>query len=316
MKLIRGIHNIKPCHQKCIISIGNFDGFHIGHKSLISNLKNEKLKYNSSIMLIIFEPQPQEYFLKKSAPLRLSRLRDKIKYFKYEKIDYILCIPFKKSFSLITGKDFIRNVLVKKLKIQCIIVGNDFKFGYKRYGNINLLKKLGNHYRFKVINISTQIQNCKKVSSTLIRKALYKDQISFATKLLGHQYCISGRVIHGKKFGRTIGFPTANISLKNKELPINGVYIVKVNGIFTYPLYGVANIGYRPTIYGNKKTLEVHLIDVSINIYGLYIDIVIIKKIRNEKKFNSIEDLTKQISNDILYIKDINLNINNTVTEK
>ncbi|MCV2528317.1 MAG: bifunctional riboflavin kinase/FAD synthetase [Candidatus Lightella neohaematopini] len=296
-KFIRGIHNIKNFDSQHIVTIGNFDGFHRGHQVIIEKLKIESKYYNLPNVVIIFEPQPQEFFCKKV--YRLTNLRNKIKYLYETNIDKILCINFNKKFSLFNSYKFVVNILIKKINMKCIVIGDDFHFGFNREGNYIFLQKIARKFKFNIIQITTYTSNGERISSTKIRSLLLEDKIKEAQFLLGHTYSISGTVVSNKKLGRIIGYPTANIVLNKIVLPVNGVYIVKVNNIFSYPIFGVANISKVLTVIGYKQQLEVHLLDININLYGQIIDVDFIKKIRKEKKFDSIEKLKKQISIDI-----------------
>ncbi|OQM34200.1 bifunctional riboflavin kinase/FAD synthetase [bacterium endosymbiont of Pedicinus badii] len=305
MEFIRGIHNVKLRHRNCVFTVGNFDGFHLGHQYLISKLHCIRIKQKIPIVVMIFEPQPKEYLLGKLAPARISSLRDKVNYLFSYGVDAILCIPFNKYFSSISAKEFISEILVKKLGINSIGVGKDFQFGKNREGNISILKKKSKEIGFNVIDISEYFFNKKKVSSTIIRNYLYQDRISLAEKLLGHKYCISGRIVHGRYLGKILGFPTANIYLKNYNFPIHGVYAVQAYGIEKNPIFGIANIGLNPTVSKTKgkKKMEVHFLNINKNLYGYYASIVIKNKIRNEKKFSSLKELKEQISNDLIHVK-------------
>ncbi|URJ25200.1 bifunctional riboflavin kinase/FAD synthetase [Candidatus Blochmannia ocreatus (nom. nud.)] len=301
MEFIRGLYNIKPHHRGCILTIGNFDGFHRGHQALLSKLQVIKNNLKLPIVVMIFEPYPKEYFSKK-IKIRLTVLRDKISYLFYAGVDVILCIRFDKKFASIEAHNFIKNILIYKLGAQLICIGDDFRFGAFRKGDFILLKKIGKNAGFKVIRSVTHCDNQGvRISSTAIRTALIENRILDAELLLGHSYCVSGRVIHGDKLGRKIGVPTANISLQGKLLPIQGVYLVKVYGILNIPLPGIANIGVRPTILGkNQQQLEVHLLNVSINLYAYHIKVIFLKKIRDEQNFVSIKILKNQITTDII----------------
>lgn len=301
MEFIRGIHNVKQCHQGCVLSIGNFDGFHVGHQKLIYTLRQIGKMMSSPVMVMIFEPQPQEYFTQNK--LRLTRLRDKVKYLFSAGVDLILCVSFDENFAKLQASNFIDDLLINKLGISCICIGSDFKFGANRQGDMLLLKRAGKRFGFKVVNIVTCIKKGQRVSSSNIRNALIQDRLRDAESFLGHAYCLSGRVIHGNSLGRTLGFPTANISFKGSKLPINGVYIVEVNGISNGSLPGLANIGVRPTFGGYNQQLEVHIFDVMKNLYGSYIEVIIRSKVRNEKQFLSLESLKYQINNDIIYAR-------------
>lgn len=303
MEFIRGIHNLQPHHYGCLLAIGNFDGFHRGHQAIISQLQAE----NSSlpVMVVIFEPQPQEYFAGAAAPARLTQLRDKVKYLAAAGVDTILCIPFNNSVAALSANTFVSDLLVKKLGVRYICVGEDFRFGAYRQGDFSLLQQVGISAGFKVMSITTYTEGGRRISSTLVREALALDKLSEAELLMGHPYHISGRVVHGNALGRTIGFPTANILLKGRQMPVNGVYAVKVNGLGRHPIIGVANIGTRPTVAGLHQQLEVYLLDFAQDLYGYYIEVVICTKIRNEQKFHSLDELKQQIANDVMITREI-----------
>ncbi|MCV2524608.1 MAG: bifunctional riboflavin kinase/FAD synthetase, partial [Candidatus Lightella neohaematopini] len=263
-KFIRGIHNIKNCNSQHIVTIGNFDGFHRGHQVIIEKLKIESKYYNLPNIVIIFEPQPQEFFHK--MVYRLTNLRNKIKYLYEINVDKILCINFNKKFSLFNAYKFIINILIKKINMKCIVIGDDFHFGFNRKGNYIFLQKMAKKFKFNIIQITTYTNNGERISSTKIRNLLLQDKIEEAQLLLGHPYRISGIVVSNKKLGRIIGYPTANIILNKIVLPVSGVYIVKVNNIFLHPVFGVANISNKVTTFGYKQQLEVHLLDIDINL--------------------------------------------------
>ncbi|AKZ66084.1 bifunctional riboflavin kinase/FAD synthetase [Candidatus Palibaumannia cicadellinicola] len=304
MELIRGIHNLKPRHYGCVLTIGNFDGFHRGHQAIISELQAEGIRRSLPIMVMIFEPQPQEYFSGTNAQARLTRLRDKVKYLADAGVDHILCVAFDKKFSSISANQFLLDLIVTKLGVRFICVGDDFRFGTQRNGNFTFLKNTGSQVGLEVMRIITYTEGGQRISSTAIRTALLQDRISDAEILLGHVYRLSGRVISGDALGRKIGFPTVNLSLKGLPAPLNGVYAVEVlTTNHKYPLRGVANIGTRPTVTGNgpsKQHMEVHLLDVTLNLYGCYLEVFIRAKVRNEQRFASIEELKLQIANDVV----------------
>ncbi|SNC58568.1 bifunctional riboflavin kinase/FAD synthetase [Sodalis endosymbiont of Henestaris halophilus] len=306
MELIRGIHNLRPRHHGCVLTIGNFDGFHRGHQALIAKLKTEGSLRCLPVMVMIFEPQPQEYFASDSAPARLTPLRDKIKYFKAAGVNTIICITFNKRFAAISACDFITDLLVQKLGVRLISIGDDFRFGAQRLGSYALLQQAGKAAGFEVISTVTYTEKGRRISSTAVREALKHDRLMEAEMLMGHTYRLSGRVVHGDAMGRSIGFPTANVSLKSRAAPIHGVYAVEVYSIClaSQPLPGVANIGTRPTVDGLRQRLEVHLMDVVINLYGSHIEVVIREKLRNEKRFKSLDDLKRQIANDVMHARD------------
>ncbi|MFP3019365.1 MAG: bifunctional riboflavin kinase/FAD synthetase [Arsenophonus sp.] len=300
MKLVRGIHNIRAYYHGCVLTIGNFDSVHRGHQELLKHLKQEGNRLKLPMMVMIFEPQPLEFFLGTNAPARLTSLRDKVKYFTEYGVDYLLCVKFNLIFSLLTPQDFVSKLLVEKLGVKFLAIGDDFRFGKGRKGNFEYLCKTGKQYCFKVENTKSFCDFGQRISSTAIRKALLTDNLTLAENLMGHPYRLSGRVVHGTHLGSAICFPTANIAFKSLVIPVKGVYIVEVYGLFYYPLQAVANIGTCPTVNGIDQQIEVHLIDVDMDIYGRHIDVVLRKKIRNEQRFSSIDKLKKQIAKDIM----------------
>ncbi|MFI8415111.1 bifunctional riboflavin kinase/FAD synthetase [Serratia sp. NPDC078593] len=300
MELIRGIHNIRARHHGCVLTIGNFDGVHRGHKALLEQLKQKGKRLGLPVVVMIFEPQPLELFAADKAPARLTRLRDKAKYLAQAGVDYLLCVKFDPRFAAHTAQVFVAELLVEKLGVKFLMVGDDFRFGASRLGDFSLLQQAGEEYGFEIISTPTFREGDKRISSTAIRNALRDDNLALAEKLLGHPYSISGRVVHGDALGRTIGFPTANVPLKRLVAPVKGVYAVDVYGLGPQPLPGVANIGTRPTVAGVRQQLEVHLLDVTIDLYGRHIDVVLRAKLRNEQRFASLDALKQQIANDVV----------------
>ena len=298
MELIRGIHNVKPQHHGCVLTIGNFDGVHLGHQSVLDKLSNKASELTLPTVVMTFEPQPMELFLKDKAPARLTRLRDKFVQLDKLNIDRLLCINFTQDFAQWEAKRFIQELLVEKLGVKYLVVGDDFCFGRHRQGNFEMLKKAGDEFGFEVVNTQSFVLEQTRVSSTYIRQALSNDQLSTAQQLLGRPYSISGRVSHGRKLGRTIGFPTANLPLKRNVSPVSGVYVVQAIDLDGNNVGGVANIGNRPTVNGVRQQLEVHLFDYSGNLYGRQLEIALLHKLRDEIKFESFDALKQQIELD------------------
>lgn len=298
MELIRGIHNIAPRHHGCVLTIGNFDGVHRGHAEVIAKLIRKSKQFNLPACLMTFEPQPQELFRGEQAPARLSTLRDKLLLLDELGIDNVLCVNFNAKFANQPAKDFIENLLVKQLGVKYLVVGDDFCFGKDREGNFEMLCRAGEQYGFTVVSTQSFVLGDKRVSSTIIRQALVKGQLEQARRLLGHPYTLSGRIAHGQKIGRTIGFPTANIALKRKVVPVRGVFAVKVYWDDSDIYEGVANIGFRPTVNGQVCQLEVHLFDFDGDIYGQTVEVELVAKIRDEQPFDSLDALKKQILDD------------------
>lgn len=300
MKFIRGIHNLREQHRGCVLTIGNFDGVHRGHQALLARLCEEGRRRNLPVMVMIFEPQPLELFAADKAPVRLTRLRDKVRYLSEAGVDAVLCVRFDRRFAALTAQSFVTDLLVDKLDVKFLAVGDDFRFGAGRQGDFLLLQNAGVEYGFDVISTQTFCDEGKRISSTAVRKALAEDDLPLAASLLGHPFSISGRVVHGDALGRTLGFPTANVPLRRFAAPVKGVYAVEVQGLGEKPLPGVANIGTRPTVAGIRQQLEVHLLDVAIDLYGRHIDVVLCEKIRNEQRFASLDALKEQIAKDVV----------------
>jgi riboflavin kinase/FMN adenylyltransferase len=300
MKFIRGIHNLNEQHRGCVLTIGNFDGVHRGHQALMSRLCEEGRKRNLPVVVVVFEPQPLELFAGDKAPARLTRLREKLRYMAEAGVDKVLCVRFDRRFAALSAQRFISDLLVEKLDVKYLAVGDDFRFGAGRQGDFLLLQKAGAEYGFEVVSTETFCDGGKRISSTAVRQALAVDDLALAQSLLGHPFTISGRVVHGDALGRTLGFPTANLPLRRSVSPVKGVYAVEVRGLTPEPLPGVANIGTRPTVKGLRQQLEVHLLDINMDLYGRHIDVVLKQKIRNEQRFASLEALKEQIANDVV----------------
>ncbi|WP_168403022.1 bifunctional riboflavin kinase/FAD synthetase [Erwinia amylovora] len=300
MKLIRGIHNLREQHRGCVLTIGNFDGVHRGHQALLAQLCAEGRQRHLPVVVMLFEPQPLEMFAAEKAPARLTRLREKLRYLEQAGVDAVLCIGFDRHFAAHSAQRFITDLLVKKLRVQLLAVGDDFRFGAGRQGDFLLLQKAGVEYGFNVISTQTFCDGGKRISSTAVRQALAEDDLPLAQSLLGRPFSISGRVVHGDALGRTLGFPTANLPLRRTVSPVKGVYAVEVLGLGERALPGVANIGTRPTVAGLRQQLEVHLLDVAIDLYGRHIEVVLLDKIRDEQRFTSLDALKEQIANDVV----------------
>ncbi|MCZ2722467.1 bifunctional riboflavin kinase/FAD synthetase [Marinomonas sp. 15G1-11] len=298
MELIRGIHNIRLHHQKCVLTIGNFDGVHRGHQAILSRVRFLACKYKVPSCIMIFEPQPREFFSSEKAPGRISRLRDKVRLLEGQGIDYVLIMPFNKKLQQLTAQSFCRSILTDGLKVRHLVVGDDFRFGCDRQGDFNYLNQFGMEHGFVVENtMSVVTRNQERVSSSLIRELLQKGDIDQAEAALGHPVELSGRVVHGKQLGRTLGFPTANVHLKMTKPALNGVYaVVFVHNGIEYP--SVANIGTRPTVNGVLTILEVNIFDFNGDLYDEYVKVRFCEFIREERKMSGLEELESQIQLD------------------
>jgi len=263
------------------------------------------------IVVLLFEPQPLEYFLGENAPSRLMRLREKAIQFATLPVDQLLVLKFNRDLANVEAEDFIQDILIDKLNIKYLMIGDDFHFGKARRGNFALLKEKGRDLGFQVEDTHSCELDNMRISSTLIRDALGEGDLALAKKMLGRDYSVCGRVAHGDKRGRVLGFPTANIEMFRKNTPITGVYAVTMTGIDSREYQGVANVGTRPTIVGSSRViLETHLFDFNREIYGAYVEVHFKQKIRDEMRFQSLENLKAQISRDVFDAKKIFADIN------
>ena len=299
MELLRGLHNLKAEHKGCVLSIGNFDGVHLGHCAVLSRLLIEAQRLQVPSTVLTFEPQPEELFAGDNAPARLSRLRDKFVQLDKLGLERLLCLSFTRQFANLSAQTFIDELLIKKLDVKFLVVGDDFHFGYQRQGDFKLLKEAGEKHGFTVLDTQSLMQHKQRISSTRIRDLLASGDLQQAAQLLGRQYSIAGRVGHGRELGRTIGVPTANLLLKRRVSPVSGVFVVSILGIDNKVYQGVANIGQRPTVQGVRQQLEVHLFDFNADLYGMQLEVVLEKKLRNEVRFATFEKLRIQIEKDI-----------------
>ncbi len=298
LKLIRGIIDVPEDCKGAAATMGNFDGVHLGHQQLIKALLHKAQQLQVPSLIITFEPQPNEFFSKGIIPPRLMRLREKLMMFADMGVDYVLCLRFDQQLAQMPAREFIKQFFVDKLQLSHITIGDDFHFGAKRTGDINLLKKLALEYGFSAENIDTFRYSDQRVSSSSVRMALETGDLARAELLLGRKFGIAGRVAHGHKRGRIIGFPTANLFLHRKAVPLQGVFAVKTYGLEVEPILGVANIGNRPTVDGSRSILEVHLFDFDQDIYGRHIYVEFLHKLRDEQRFDSFELLRQQILQD------------------
>jgi len=298
MRLIRDFYNVQEEHRPSVVSIGNFDGVHAGHVQLLSLLKKEARALGVKATAMTFEPHPHEFFSPQNAPPRLLRWRDKIEKLTEAGVDQIFSLRFNQALAQTSAEDFVRKYLVDGLGVRHVVIGDDFRFGRKRAGDVYLLRELGERWGFSVSTVDTYLIGSERVSSTRIREALRQDDFDLAEELLGYRYAIQGRVAHGDKRGRTIGFPTANIVLAHDNIPVWGVYAVRVHFDDGVSQPGVANIGIRPTVGGERVLLETHLFDFTEEIYGCRIRVEFETKIRPERRFESFEALKTQIALD------------------
>ena len=293
MQVFRHLPTAKPA--PLALAIGNFDGLHLGHQALLNKLSEVAKAKNSTPAVMTFEPHPREFFTPLNAPARLSNLREKLELFQQASIERVFVCAFNKRFAAITATDFL-SILRENLNTNTILVGEDFKFGAKRAGTIADFKSNG----FDLISMPRVDFNSERVSSTRVRDALFSGNLALAAALLGRNYSVSGKVVHGAKRGRELGFPTANIHMRHERPALTGVYAVKLDG-----LNSVANLGVRPTIAGVPKLLlEVHVLDFNADLYDKHVHVEFLHKIREEMKFESLDALKTQITADVVVARD------------
>ncbi len=329
MELIRGIHNIQHTHRGCVATLGNFDGVHQGHVAIIQQVKAQAAALNLPSLVMLFEPQPLEFFQPEQAPARLTILTEKIRQLAALGVDRILCVKFNAALSQLDPLFFIEELLVDKLNVRHLVVGDDFHFGRQRQGNYDSLVTAGEHYGFQVERSHAVLWQNERISSTRIRASLAASDWAAAQAMLARPYSICGRVVYGDALARTLGTPTANIILKRNKSPLTGVFVVKVKienkslplfmkegvgGSFLKSpslvkkgsitkreshFFGVANIGKRPTVQGKQLRLETHLLDFEGNLYGRKLTVEFLHKLRDEQTFSGLAALKSAIQQDI-----------------
>ncbi|MCF8177003.1 MAG: bifunctional riboflavin kinase/FAD synthetase [Sulfuritalea sp.] len=302
MLVFRGV----PEHAttSTVLTIGNFDGVHRGHRCLLAELTVKAREMGLPATVLTFEPHPRELFAPEQAPARLASLRDKLELLADCGVDRVHVCRFNRQLAALTAEQFIERILLQGLSVKHLIIGDDFRFGRARGGDFSMLQRAGQENQFVVEAMSTVDIGGVRVSSSAVREALATGRLDQAEELLGRPFVIAGRVMDGMKVGRTIGFPTANIQVRRKRLPLAGVFAVTVSGIDAQPLPGAANIGVRPTVdEGLKPVLEVHLLDFDRDIYGKHVDVNFLYKLRAEAKFESLDALKAQIARDVADVR-------------
>lgn len=299
MELHRSINKPGNIFSGCVATVGSFDGVHTGHQSVLRQVKEHAEALHLPSVVLTFEPQPREYFQPSAAPARLSTFREKFRLLASQGIDNLICLRFQESLAKVSAKEFVRKLFIDAMAIKRIIIGDDFRFGKNREGDIETLREMGKQAEFEVLTIEPFLFKGERVSSSSIREALKQYDFKLAETLLGRPYSISGRVGHGDKRGRQLGFPTANIELNRVTAPLLGVYVVYIRGLDNKVYEGVANIGTRPVFGGKKLLLEIHLLDFSKDIYGKQISVEFVRRLRGEHRFASVDELKRQIDQDV-----------------
>lgn len=299
-RLIRALNRLPAAAKGGVVTLGNFDGVHLGHQALIQETLRRARERGVPSILITFEPLPREFFGRgKSTVARLTRMREKVSAISALGIDYIVILKFNHGLAGKTASDFVQEILVDSLQAVEVIVGDDFQFGRERQGNFAMLTDMGRQFGYATYAMPTFLIDNERVSSTRVRAALQAADHVLANRLLGRPYTMQGRVRHGNKLGRQWGFPTANIFIHRSLAPVGGIYTVLVHGLDEKPLPGVANLGVRPTVDGTRALLEVHLLDFNQQIYGRYVEVEFCEKLRDEVRYPTVELLIEQIARDV-----------------
>jgi riboflavin kinase/FMN adenylyltransferase len=282
------------------LTIGNFDGVHLGHQAMLGRLEDEARRRGVPGCVMTFEPHPREFFAPDQAPTRLTSLREKLELLESFGVDRVQLMRFSFDFAKITAEDFLNRILVRGLGVRWVLVGDDFRFGARRAGDREMLEREAPRHGFEVAEMESFTLEGLRVSSTAVREALAAGDLALAGRLLGRPYSISGRVVGGDRLGKKIGFPTANIQLKHNKPPVSGIFVVQVRGLGERALPGVASLGTRPTVHADgKPTLEVHLFDFDRSIYGAHLRVDFLAKLRDEEKYPDLQTLTRQIGRDV-----------------
>ena len=305
MKVFRGLPNAES-RAPCALTIGNFDGVHRGHQALLAHVRAAAARLELDAAVMTFEPHPREFFAHLAgdlsrAPTRIANLRDKLQSLKDAGIDRVIVEHFNAHFAAMSPQDFVEKVLVQGLHAKWLMVGDDFCYGAKRAGNVALLIEAGKQYGFQVETMPTVMNQGTRVSSSAVRSALTVGDFAHVNELLGHPYAISGHVVHGRKLGRSIGYPTLNLRVAHKRPALSGVFVVQVHGLSDQPLPGVASLGVRPTVDDSGRVLlETYVFDYAEECYGKVVRVEFLQKLRDEEKFDDLPALIAAIDNDVV----------------
>jgi len=298
VKVFRGLPNAES-RAPCALTIGNFDGVHRGHQSLLARARAAADARGLPLCVMTFEPHPREFFTPDKAPARIALLRDKLESLRRNGVDRVVVEHFNAHFAAQSPQAFVENVLWHGLHTRWLLVGDDFRFGARRAGDFAYLQQAGAQFGFDVEQMGSVSEGGVRISSSAVRQALVSGDLEHARRLLGHGYAISGHVVHGRKLGRDLGFPTINLRISHKRPAVSGIFVVQVHGLGEHPVPGVASIGVRPTIEdAGRVLLEVHLFEFNQSIYGKLVRVEFMKKLRDEARFDGLEALTAAIAKD------------------
>ena len=298
MEIIRGFHNLRSRHRGGVVTIGNFDGVHQGHRAVLDQLIDVGSRLGAATTLVTFEPHPGEFFSGPDAPSRLTRFKEKMCALAETPLDRVLVLRFEASLSRVPAARFIERCLLEGLGVKHLLVGDDFRFGFRAEGNFDMLRGAAERQGFELSRLDTFRMDGRRVSSGWVREALENGDLGLVSRLIGRPYSILGRVTHGRRLGHTIGFPTANLHVRRKSWPVRGVFAVRVTGVGGAPMEGMANVSTRPTVDGTSWVLEVHLFDFRGELYGRELRVDLVDKLRDERRFESVDALKAQLAED------------------
>jgi riboflavin kinase / FMN adenylyltransferase len=297
MELIRGLLNIRERQRGCVVTIGTYDGIHLGHRALLDRTKEHSARLSAPTVLLTFEPMPREYLNPEEPPARLTSLRERWRVLEGMSLDSVLVLRFGEGLRNLSGEAF-ATLLARNLAARAVVVGHDFRFGCNGEATAPMLAEAGRRLGFSVDVVPPVTLDGERVSSSGVRDALGRGEFEIAKRRLGRPYTMRGRVVPGQRLGRDIGFPTANLRIERRRAPLKGIFAVRVHGIGVAPLAGVASLGTRPTVGGVHTLLEVHLFDFAADIYGREIEVEFVAKLRDEEHFPTVEALVEQIHRD------------------
>jgi riboflavin kinase/FMN adenylyltransferase len=300
MELIRGLHNVRARHRGCVLTIGAFDGLHLGHQAMIRVLREQAQAYALPATVLSFEPTPREYFARNAPPPRLSRFREKVDALAMLGADRFVCARFDERLRCMEPDAFIRRVLVEALGVRHVVVGHDFKFAKNLAGRVDTLREAGAQLGFEVTEVPPFELDGERISSSRVREALCSGDLDRAARLLGRPYRMTGKVVHGGKLGRKLGFPTANLRLHRRASPLAGVFAARVSGCGLQNAAAVASLGTRPAVQGQELLLEAHVFDYEGDLYRQYLHVDFIARLRDERWFPSLDELVEQMHKDAM----------------
>ena len=298
MELVRGMHNLRERHRDCVVTIGNYDGVHRGHQHMIAALRARATELGVPAVIVTLEPTPREFFAGDAAPARLTRLREKLDALTLYGVDRLVVLRFDERLRNMGAGEIVERLLVQGLGVRHMVVGHDFHFARNREGTIETLREAGALHGFTVEEVGRYLDDGDRVSSSLVREALGRGDLARATRLLGRPYRMAGRVRRGQQLGRRLGYPTANLALHRKVVPLWGVFAVRVTGAGLVDHPAVVSLGTRPTINGTEPLLEVHVFDFDRDIYGKYLCVDFVARLRDERRFESLDALVEQMHRD------------------